>query len=181
MKKKPHLDPHEPVLSQRQYSLGAEFDSTTTNNYVARGIVVPDKIVSGRGKGIRLFTPLKAWEGRIISTSVKHHKMPLADAAEIADVAKRLATEGGFVDHWARALEGGRPFVAGFMLVTWQDDCYDAQIINGDKAGRPDFSSPKAARFLKQPFLVLPLSHLFEDVWNKCTAMLAADRKGGDV
>jgi hypothetical protein len=106
-----------------------------------------------------------------------HHKMPLADAAEIAKVAVRLARKGGYVDQWARELDKGRPGVPAFLLVTWSDSCYDAQVINGNETGGPDFSSPQAARFLPHPFLVLPLWTLFEDVWKKSAAMLSADQK----
>jgi hypothetical protein len=168
---------HEPILTQRQYSALTGFDPVTTNNLIARGILPVDEVVPGRGRGVRLFTRLRAWEGRIVNESVTHHKMPLADAAEIAKVATRLATKGGWLDHWSRALSEGRPGVAAFMVVTWSDDCYDAQVINGNEAGKPDFSSSEAARFLMHPFMVLPLWALFEDVWKKSMAMVSADKK----
>jgi hypothetical protein len=64
------------------------------------------------------------------------------------------------------------------MVVTWgADNCYDAQLIDGNEAGEPDFSSPEAARFLTHPFMVVPLSTLFEDVWKKSMVMLSADQK----
>ena len=169
---------HEPILTQRQYSVLTGFDPVTTNNLVARNILPVDEVVPGRGRGVRLFTRLRAWEGRNVNESVTHHKMPLADAAEIAKVATRLATKGGWLDHWARALTEGRPVDAKFMVVTWgADNCYDAQLIDGNKAGEPDFSSPEAARFLTHPFMVLPLSTLFEDVWKRSMGMLSADQK----
>jgi len=172
---KPRLDARVPILTQHRYSFVAKFDSVTTNNLVARQIVLPDKVVAGRGKGTRLFTPLNAWQGRLISESVNHHKMPLADAAEIARVAFRLAEKGGWIEHWARNLNANRPCLAAYLVVTWTNSCYDAELAGADKAGRPDFSSPKMARFLKQPFIVLPVYHLFEDVWQKCAAMLAKE------
>ena len=165
-------------VTQRQYSALTGFDPVTTNNLVARKILPVDEVIYGRGRGVRLFTRLRAWEGRIVYELVKHHKMPLADAAEIARAASRLAKKGGWLDHWARALTEGRPFaVASFLVVTWSNDCYDAELVKGDKTGRPDFSSPKLARFLTQPFAVLPISHLFEDVWKKSMAMPSADQK----
>jgi hypothetical protein len=169
---------HEPILTQRQYSALTGFDPVTTNNLIARDILPVDEVVPGRGRGVRLFTRLRAWEGRIVNESVTHHKMPLADAAKIAEVASRLATKGGWLDHWARALSEGRPFVATYLAVTWgADNCYDAQIIDGNKAGEPDFSSSEVARFLTHPFMVVPLSTLFEDVWKKSMVMLSADQK----
>jgi hypothetical protein len=167
---------HEPILTQRQYSALTGFDPVTTNNLIARDILPVDEVVPGRGRGVRLFTRLRAWEGRIVNESVTHHKMPLADAAKIAEVASRLATKGGWLDHWARALSEGRPFVATYLAVTWgADNCYDAQLIDGNN--EPDFSSPEAARFLTHPFMVVPLSALFEDVWKKSMVMLSADQK----
>ena len=168
---------NDPILTQRQYSVITGLDSVLTNNLIARNILEVDRVVAGRGRGTRLFTPLTAWEGRILNEAVNHHKMPLADAATIAQVAGRLATKGNWIDHWARNLSEGRPFVAAFMLVTWAVDCYDARIIAADKVGGPDFSSPDAARFLAHPFLVVPLSAFFEDVWKKSMVMLSADRK----
>jgi hypothetical protein len=168
------LNADQASLTQRQYSKLVEFDSVTTNNLIARNILPVDEVLRGRGRGVRLFTPLNAWMGRIMSESVKHHKMPLADAAEIAGVARRLAKKEGWIGHWARALSEGRPYIAAFLAVTWTDDCYDAQIIEGDEAGGPNFSSPKMARFLTHPFMVVPLSALFKDVWEKSIAMLSA-------
>jgi hypothetical protein len=171
----PHI--YEPVHTQREYSVLTGLDPVTANNFIARKIVQVAEVVPGRGRGTRLFTPLSAWEGRILNEAVKHHKMPLGDAAKIAEAATRLATKGGYVDHWARALSEGRPFVPAFMVVTWPNDSYDAQITNRDKGGGPDFSRPKMARFLAHPFMVVPLSALFEDVWEKSMAMLSADQK----
>lgn len=175
--KKPGPHVYEPVHTQREYSVLTGLDPVTTNNFIARKIVQVAEVVPGRGRGTRRFTPLSAWEGRILNEAVKHHKMPLGDAAEIAQTAARLATEGGYVDHWARALSEARPFVPAFMVVTLLDDCYEAKIINEDKAGRLDFSSPDVAHFLAHPFIVVPLSALFEDVWKKSVAMLSSDRK----
>jgi hypothetical protein len=169
---------HDPILTQRQYSALTGFDPVGTNNLIARGILPVDEVVPGRGRGVRLFTRLRAWEGRIVNESVTHHKMPLADAAEIAKVASRLAAKGGWLRHWARALTEGGPVGAKFMVVTWgADNCYEAQLIDGNEAGEPDFSTSEAARFLTHPFMVLPLSTLFEDVWKKSVAMLSADQK----
>jgi len=66
------------------------------------------------------------------------------------------------------------------MIVAWSNDCYDAQVINGDdKTGWPDFASVPdiRRRFFKHPFLILPHKDLFVDVWRKCMTMLAADQK----
>jgi hypothetical protein len=169
---------YEPILPQRGYSLVSRLDPVLTNNLIARNILEADQVVPGRGRGTRLFTPFSAWEGRILNEAVTHHKMPLADAAKIAQAAGRLAREGKWVDNWARALSEGRHPVHAFMLVTWADDCYDAQIIAADnKTGGPDFSSQNAARFLAHPFMTIPVSNFFVDVWNKSKAMLAADQK----
>jgi hypothetical protein len=176
--KKPVPGLRKPIHTQRHYAALTGFDLVTISNLVARRIVPVDEVVPGKGKGVRLFTRLNAWEGRIMHESVEHHKMPLADAAKIAKTASRFATEGGYVDYWARLLEKDRPLVAlAFLVVTWSGNCYDAQIIGGNKAGEPDFSSSEAARFLPHPFMVIPLSALFEDVWRKGTAMLAVDQK----
>ena len=148
----------EPVLTQRQYSTLTGFNPVTTNNLVSRNILPVDEVVPGRGRGVRLFTRLRAWEGRIVYEAVTHHKMPLADAAEIAEVAVRLASQGGYLDHWGRELGKGRLGIPVFLLVTWSDGCYDAQVINGNETGGPDFSAPEAARFLSHPFMIVPLS-----------------------
>jgi len=168
---------YEPILTQRQYSALTRFDPVTTNNLIARGILPVDEVVPGRGRGLRKFSKLRAWQGRIVNESVTHHKMPLADAKEIAEAAVRLATESGYLGLWARALSKDRPGVPAFMLVTWSDDCYDALIVHSNETGGPDFSSSDAARFLTHPFMVVPLWALFEDVWKKSAAMLSADKK----
>jgi len=98
------------------------------------------------------------------------------DAAAIG----RLATEGGYIEHWARALDANKPLIAAFMVVAWSKGCYDKQIISADeKTGWPDFASVPnmRRRFFKHPFLLLPLSDLFVDVWQKCVAMLASEQK----
>jgi hypothetical protein len=168
---------YEPILPQRQYCLIAGLDTVLTNNLIKRNILHFDKVVAGRGRGTRLFTPLQAWEGRILNEAVKHHKLPFPEAIRVAQAAGRLARDGKWIDHWARNLSEGRPFVAAFMLVTWADDCYDAWIIAADKNGGPDFSSPDAARFLAHPFMTIPVSNFFVDVWNKSKALLAADQE----
>jgi hypothetical protein len=58
---------YEPILTQRQYSALTGFDPVTTNNLVARNILPVDEVVPGRGRGVRLFTRLRAWEGRIVN------------------------------------------------------------------------------------------------------------------
>jgi hypothetical protein len=168
---------NEPVLTQRQYSLISGLDPVLTNNLIARNILEVDRVVAGRGRGTRLFTPLKAWEGLILNEAVKHHKLPFPEATTVAQVASRLATKGGWINHWAGGLSKGGTVVGAFMLVTWADDCYDAQIVFADKVGGPDFSSPDAARFLGHPFLVIPLSAFFEQVWKRSKAVTMPDQK----
>jgi hypothetical protein len=169
---------NEPILTQRKYSVITGLDAVLTNNLIARSLVEVDTVVAGRGRGTRLFTPLKAWEGRILNEAVKHHKLPFPEAISVAQVAVRLARDGKWIDHWARNLSEGRPFAAAFMLVTWGDDCYDAKIVAADKVGGPDFSSPDSARFLTHPFMTIPVSDFFVDVWNKSKAMVTPEKEG---
>jgi hypothetical protein len=170
---------YRPILNQRLYSSVAGFDPVMTNNLIARNILQVDEVVEGRGRGERRFTPFRAWEGRILNESFTNDKMALADAAKIAEVGCRLARTGGYVDHWAGHLNEGNSFIAGFMIWAWSDGhSYDAQLISGDKQGWPDFSSAKdMRRFFARPFLIVPLSDLFADVWQKCVTMLAANEK----
>lgn len=180
MIKLPFVNIDEPVLTQRQFCAGAGIPATLADNLAQRKIFLPDKVLGGR---VRLWSILSTWQGRILGEAVERHKKPLADAAEIAEVARRLAVKGGLPHHWARSLEANRPFVPAFLIMAWSGNCYDAQVIRGDKRGWPDFSAVKdmETRFLPHPFLIVPLSTLLEDVWRKCTAMLTEDDRGRDA
>jgi hypothetical protein len=169
------VDIKQPILSQPQFCQAAGMNMVMANNLVARRILLPSEIGGRHIKGTRLYSISKAYEGRIISETATHHKVPLADAAAIG----RLATEGGYIEHWARALDANKPLIAAFMVVAWSKGCYDAQVINGDKSGLPNFASLPTVRrrFFKHPVLVLPLSELFVDVWRKCMAMLSSEQK----
>lgn len=153
----------------------------TANNWVARKVLEPTEIGGRQIKGTRLYSISKAFEGRIIIELVKHQKIGPGDAAKVVEAAQiaALATKGGWVEHWARALDANRSLVTAFMVVAWSNDCYDAQVINGDASALPDFSSVPnmRRRFFKHPFLVLPHKDLFVDVWKKCVAILASEQK----
>ena len=170
----------QPILTQPQFCAGSGVPTTLANNLAQRNIFLADKVMGGR---VRLWSILSTWEGRILSEAVERHKKPLADAAEIAEVARRLAEKGGVAHHWARSLEASQPLIPAFLIMAWSGNCYDAQVIRGDKSGWPDFSAVKSmeTRFLPHPFLIVPLSTLFEDVWRKCTAMLTEDDRGQDA
>jgi hypothetical protein len=172
-----HLNVNEATLSQRQFCSAAGLDMAMTNTLIARGILRVDETVGRHVKGGRRFKPVNAWRARIMKESVERHKLPLADAAEIARVAERLARKGRWIEHWERALNAHRPFVAAYMAVTWSSGCYDAELFGGDQTGRPDFSSPSLARFLQCSFLISPVAHFFFDVGTKCMAMMAENKK----
>jgi hypothetical protein len=179
--KPPGTDVKAPILSQPQFCFAADVDMLTANNWVARKVLQPTEIGGRQIKGTRLYSITKAFEGRIIIELVKHQKIGPGDAAKAVEAAKiaALATKGGWVEHWARALDANRSLVAAFMVVACSNDCYDAQVINGNASGWPDFSSVPnmRRRFFKHPFLVLPHKDLFVDVWKKCVAMLASEQK----
>ncbi len=171
-------DVKAPILSQPQFCLAADVDMLTANNWVARKVLEPTEIGGRQIKGTRLYSISKAYEGRIISELVKQRIGP-ADAAKALAKIATLATKGGWIEHWARALDANRSLVTAFMVVACSNDCYDAQVINSDTSGWPDFSSVPnmRRRFFKHPFLVLPHKDLFVDVWQKCVAMLSSEQK----
>jgi hypothetical protein len=178
----PPLQVNAAIFTQQQFCSATGLTMVMTNNLMARDLLSSDKIA---GRYIKGATRLWSFEtmpvGRIISDLTTDHKIPLGEAAEIGKQAVSLAKKGGYFDHWARALDRGRPFVSAFLVVARFNDCYDAQIINRDKERRPDFSSaPNMRRFFKRPFLILPLSDIFEDVWRKARAILAAEHKPGE-
>jgi hypothetical protein len=176
--KPPSTDVKAPILSQPQFCEAVGVDMLTVNNWVARKVLEPTEIGGRQIKGTRLYSIAKAFEGRIISELVKQGVGPAQASEGLAKIAE-LATKGGWIEHWARALDAKRPFVTAFMLLTWSKGCYDAQLINGDESGLPDFAVPNLRRrFFKHPFLVMPLSDLFVDVWQKCVAMLSSEQKG---
>jgi hypothetical protein len=145
----------------------------------AANVLRPSKPGGRQIKGTRLYSISKAYEGRIIGELVKQRIGP-ADAGKALAKIAELATKGGWIESWARALEANRPLIPAYMIVAWSNDCYDAQVINGDdKTGWPDFASVPdiRRRFFKHPFLILPHKDLFVDVWRKCMTMLAADQK----
>lgn len=161
-----------PILSQTQFCAVVGADMVTVNNWVARKVLTPTEIGGRQIKGTRLYSMSSAYAGRIIAELVRHHKIPPSDAAMIAE----LATKGGWIEHWARALEGKGKFVPAYMLVAWRDDCYESQIVNGDKDDLPDLSVKEAKPFLGHPFIVLPLTTLFFDVFSKCKEMLMPEK-----
>jgi hypothetical protein len=181
MKHKDAVDVNAPVLSQPQFCLAAGVDMATANNWVARKILEPTEIGGRQIKGTRLYSIGKTFEGRVIGELVQQRLGPvvaLEGLLKAANVAK-LATKGGWVEHWARALEQNRPSVTGFIILVWSKDSYDGQWVNAEDSGWPDFSSVPnlRRRFLDHPFTVLPVTTLFKDVWHKCMTMLAADPK----
>jgi hypothetical protein len=168
---------NDPVLSQPQFCLVSGLDMVATNNLLARHQFESDEIGGRHIKGAtRLFSIPKAWQGRLISDAIQRQQFPIARAVEIADVVARLAAKNGWLQHWAKALEARRPLIPGFAVVAWLNDCYDAYLVEGDqKTGLPILSSiPK--RFLPHPYLMLPLSAPFIDVWQKCLAILDSER-----
>jgi hypothetical protein len=164
---KRYLDINLPILSQPQFCLAAGIDMTTANNWVAREILLPTQTGGPRIKGTRLYSVSRAYQGRILGELVRN-KIPPSDAAKIAE----LATRDERIEHWARSLEANRPFRAAFMIVTWADDCYESQIIDGDKNGLPVFACLSRKRLASLLFIVVPLTSLFITVFKKCLAML---------
>ncbi len=162
-----------PLLSQTQFCEAASIDMTTANNWVARRVLLPTEIGGRQIKGTRLYSVTKAFEGKLIGELVKFHKIPPSDAARVAE----KVVGAGWVGHWTRAFQSGGPYIPSFMLVAWMRGRLAYQQISGDPAtGRPDFSSVKAEDvdcFLEHPFIVLPLSQLYLDVFNKCSAILS--------
>ena len=177
--KMPALDFNTPSLSQRLFCTAAGFDMASANDWISRGIIEVDETEGWRVKGGRRFSLGTAWRTRILKEMVEDYKMPLARAAEVAELAERLAVKGGHLQHWMTWLEAGKSFIPAFLVVAWSGDCYDGKIITGDKYGWPNFSSAEEVpeRFFNRPFLVVPLSNLFESVWRKCSAMLTPDEK----
>ena len=180
IKPKHAVDVKAPILSQPQFCLAAGVDMATANNWIARKILEPTEIGGRQIKGTRLYSIAKAFEGRIIGELVQQRIGP-ADAVQghVGARIAALATKGGWVEHWARALEANRPYVTGCIVLAWSKGCYDGQWINGDDAGWPDFSSVPnlQRRFFDHPFLVLPVTSLFIDVWRKCMTMLSVEQK----
>lgn len=164
-----------PALSQPQFCDAAGIDMTTANNWVARRILLPTEIGGRQIKGTRLYSVTKAFEAKLIGELVKYHKIPPSDAAKVA--AK--VVEAGWLGHWTRAFESGGPYIASFMLVAWINNRLAYQQIAGDDSGRPNFSSVKADdvdHFLKHPFIVLPLSELYWEVFSKCFEILSGSK-----
>ena len=66
------------------------------------------------------------------------------------------------------------------MLVAWINGRLVYQQIAGDATtGRPDFGSVRASDvdcFLEHPFVVLPPTRIYLDVFNKCSEMLTAEQ-----
>src|SRR5580692_8961854 len=118
------LKVNDPVLTQPNFCSVTGLTNVMVNNLVQRDLFEPDEIGGQKIKGVRLFSRKKAYEGRIIGELVKQ-EIPLSIAAKIS----RLATKGGWLEHWERSLDANRPFIPAFMVVTWSKDSYDAQII----------------------------------------------------
>jgi hypothetical protein len=157
----------DPVLSQPQFCEAAGIDMRTANNWVARGVLVPTEIGGRQIKGTRLYSVTKAVEGRLIGELVKYHRIPPSDAARVAE----KVAGAGWIGHWTRAFESGGSGIPSFMLVAWIGERIAYQQIAGDfSTGRPDFSSVRPSDvdyFLEHPFIVLPLSQLYRDVYNR--------------
>jgi hypothetical protein len=167
----------EPVLSQPQFCEVAGIDMRTANNWVARKVVTPSEIGGRQIKGTRLFSVTKAFQGRLIGELVNYHRTPPSDAAKIAE----KVTEAGWIRHWTDAFERGVPGISSFMLVAWVNGRVGYQQIAGDPStGFPDFSSVKRDDvdcFFKHPFIILPLSRLYREVYEKCREILARDSR----
>jgi hypothetical protein len=172
MTAKMRLDVKQPLLSQPQFCLAAGIDMITANNWVARHVLLPSEIGGRQIKGTRLYSVTKAFEGKLIGELVTFHKIPPSEAAKVAE----KVVGAGWVGHWTKAFLRGGPYIQSFMVVAWIGGRLAYQQISGDPAtGRPDFSSVKAEDvdyFLEHPFIVLPLSQLYLEVFNKCSAIL---------
>jgi hypothetical protein len=145
---------------------------TTANNWVARKVLPPTEIGGRQIKGTRLYSVTKAFQGKLIGELVKYHKIPPSDAAKVAEEV----VGAGWIGHWTRAFESGGRYIPSFILVAWKNGRVAYKQIKGDAvSGRPDFSSVPASDvdcFLDHPCIVLPLSQLYLDVFNKCSEIL---------
>ena len=167
----------EPVLSQVQFCEVAGIDMRTANNWVARKVVTPSEIGGRQIKGTRLYSVTKAFQGRLIGELVNYHRIPPSDAAKIAE----KVTEAGWIRHWTDAFERGGSGISSFMLVAWVNGRIAYQQVAGNAStGFPDFSSVKKddiEGFFDHPFIVLPLSRLYREVYEKCREISAGDPK----
>jgi hypothetical protein len=165
----------DPLLSQPQFCEVAGIDMRTANNWVARKVIAPSEIGGRQIKGTRLFSVTKAFHGRVIAELVECHRIPPSDAAKMAD----KVIEAGWVRHWTRAFERGDSGIPSFMLVAWVNGGVAYQQIAGNAStGYPDFSSVKREDvecFFEHPFIVMPLSRMYRDVYEKCREILAGD------
>ena len=157
-----------------------EYLEGTSNEDLQPGKICVDYLCA-LGKWIHSDGKMRFGEQPVFLKLMEEHAKFHVHAAKVVEAAKiaALATKGGWVEHWARALDANRSLVTAFMVVAWSNDCYDAQVINGDASALPDFSSVPnmRRRFFKHPFLVLPHKDLFVDVWKKCVAILASEQK----
>lgn len=167
----------EPVLSQTQFCEIAGIDMGTANNWVARKVLTPTEIGGRQIKGTRLYSVAKAFQGRLIGELVNYHKVPPSDAAKVAE----KVADAGWIGHWTRAFERGGSGISSFMLVAWIGGRVAYQQIAGDAStGYPDFSSVRKDDldcFFEHPFIVLPLSRLYREVYEKSCEILARDSR----
>jgi hypothetical protein len=168
-----------PKLRQREFCSATKIDMAIMNDLVSRDLIEVDETEGWHVKGGRRFGFLTGWRARMLRDLVEDHKLPLSRAVKVSKLAERLATRGGHLQHWATGLAADKTFIPAFLLVVWSGNTYDGQIITGDDKGLPDFSSAKHVpeRFFKRPFLMVPISEIFADVWEGWAELAASEKE----
>jgi hypothetical protein len=176
---KPPIDPDLAQFSQAVLCSIAGIDNETANNWAKekRGII---RSVSGGRKmpGRRLYSLSAIFTAKLARLLVEDFGMGPSEAGPIksrfAEAIAKKVSGGNWMWALGRAIENSKPLkIVVCTRRQSQSGKWDIAMRIGDENAAPKFDDPRT------PYLLLPVSAIFESVYIQCKRILSSDTPPG--